>query len=58
MASRCGSDRMGERLFCPRSSRPVVVFGDSGISREGGIYSCDFFTEPKAAVMQIEGLTE
>ena len=28
-------------------------FGDSGIGREGGKYSKEFFTEPKAVVMQI-----
>jgi len=27
--------------------------GDSGIGREGGTFSREFFTEPKAVVMQI-----
>jgi aminomuconate-semialdehyde/2-hydroxymuconate-6-semialdehyde dehydrogenase len=27
--------------------------GDSGIGREGGNFSREFFTEPKAVIMQI-----
>jgi aminomuconate-semialdehyde/2-hydroxymuconate-6-semialdehyde dehydrogenase len=27
--------------------------GDSGVGREGGDFSREFFTEPKAVVMQI-----
>ena len=29
-------------------------FGDSGVGREGGDFSREFFTEPKAVVMQIK----
>ena len=36
--------------FIPHVSDGV---GDSGIGREGGTFSCEFFTEPKAVVMQI-----
>jgi aminomuconate-semialdehyde/2-hydroxymuconate-6-semialdehyde dehydrogenase len=32
---------------------PFGGIGDSGIGREGGTFSRDFFTEPKAVVMQI-----
>ncbi|USQ75862.1 aldehyde dehydrogenase [Ornithinimicrobium cryptoxanthini] len=32
---------------------PFGGFGDSGVGREGGLFSRDFFTEPKAVVMQI-----
>ena len=32
---------------------PFGGFGDSGVGREGGNFSRDFFTEPKAVVMQI-----
>ena len=28
---------------------------DSGVGREGGDFSREFFTEPKAVVMQIDG---
>lgn len=33
---------------------PFGGFGDSGVGREGGVFSRDFFTEPKAVVMQID----
>ncbi len=33
---------------------PFGGFGDSGIGREGGSFSREFFTEPKAVVMQID----
>jgi aminomuconate-semialdehyde/2-hydroxymuconate-6-semialdehyde dehydrogenase len=32
---------------------PFGGFGDSGIGREGGTFSREFFTEPKAVVMAI-----
>jgi aminomuconate-semialdehyde/2-hydroxymuconate-6-semialdehyde dehydrogenase len=32
---------------------PVGGVGDSGVGREGGDFSREFFTEPKAVVMQI-----
>jgi aminomuconate-semialdehyde/2-hydroxymuconate-6-semialdehyde dehydrogenase len=32
---------------------PFGGVGDSGIGREGGTFSCEFFTEPKAVVMQV-----
>ena len=33
---------------------PFGGVGDSGIGREGGTFSREFFTEPKAVIMQIE----
>jgi aminomuconate-semialdehyde/2-hydroxymuconate-6-semialdehyde dehydrogenase len=33
---------------------PFGGFGDSGVGREGGTFSREFFTEPKAVVMQID----
>jgi aminomuconate-semialdehyde/2-hydroxymuconate-6-semialdehyde dehydrogenase len=33
---------------------PFGGVGDSGVGREGGSYSREFFTEPKAVVMQID----
>jgi aminomuconate-semialdehyde/2-hydroxymuconate-6-semialdehyde dehydrogenase len=33
---------------------PFGGFGDSGVGREGGSFSREFFTEPKAVVMQID----
>jgi len=33
---------------------PFGGVGDSGIGREGGNFSREFFTEPKAVVMQID----
>lgn len=33
---------------------PFGGFGDSGVGREGGDFSRDFFTEPKAIVVQID----
>lgn len=35
---------------------PFGGFGDSGIGREGGNFSREFFTEPKAVVMQIKAV--
>jgi aminomuconate-semialdehyde/2-hydroxymuconate-6-semialdehyde dehydrogenase len=32
---------------------PFGGVGDSGIGREGGTFSREFFTEPKAVVMQV-----
>lgn len=32
---------------------PFGGVGDSGVGREGGSFSREFFTEPKAVVMQI-----
>ncbi|MCQ4079116.1 aldehyde dehydrogenase [Streptomyces sp. RB6PN25] len=37
---------------------PFGGVGDSGIGREGGNFSREFFTEPKAVVMQITGEEE
>ena len=34
---------------------PFGGVGDSGVGREGGTFSREFFTEPKAVVMQIDG---
>ena len=37
---------------------PFGGAGDSGIGREGGTFSREFFTEPKAVVMQIDAATD
>ncbi|MCU0265554.1 MAG: aldehyde dehydrogenase [Actinomycetia bacterium] len=34
---------------------PFGGMGDSGVGREGGSFSREFFTEPKAVVMQVDG---
>ena len=34
---------------------PFGGVGDSGVGREGGNFSREFFTEPKAVIMQIDG---
>ena len=33
---------------------PFGGVGESGVGREGGTFSREFFTEPKAVVMQID----
>ncbi len=45
------------RLAESRRIRPpsaVAGVGDSGVGREGGTFSREFFTEPKAVVIQID----
>ena len=37
---------------------PFGGFGESGVGREGGNFSREFFTEPKAVVMQLSGAEE
>ena len=37
----------------PTCAAPFGGFGDSGWGREGGNFSREFFTEPKAVVMAI-----
>ncbi|TRW44244.1 aldehyde dehydrogenase [Georgenia yuyongxinii] len=37
---------------------PFGGVGDSGVGREGGSFSREFFTEPKAVVMQIDGIAD
>ena len=39
--------------FFVRDLRAPFGVGDSGIGREGGTFSREFFTEPKAVVMQV-----
>jgi aminomuconate-semialdehyde/2-hydroxymuconate-6-semialdehyde dehydrogenase len=35
---------------------PFGGVGDSGVGREGGSFSREFFTEPKAVVVQVDAL--
>ena len=44
---------MPRREPAERVARPFGGVGDSGIGREGGTFSREFFTEPKAVVMQV-----
>ena len=59
VASRLQAGTIWVNCFFIRDLRaPFGGFGDSGVGREGGLYSRDFFTEPKAVVIQIDGLAE
>ena len=49
----------GLNCFFIRDLRtPFGGVGDSGVGREGGTFSREFFTEPKAVVMQLSGAEE
>jgi hypothetical protein len=48
-----GGHSLGELLLHPRLAGAFGGVGDSGIGREGGNFSREFFTEPKAVIMQI-----
>ncbi|GAA1072454.1 aldehyde dehydrogenase [Tsukamurella spumae] len=55
MAARLKAGSVWVNCFFIRDLRaPFGGAGDSGIGREGGDFSREFFTEPKAVVMQIE----
>ena len=43
----------GNCFFVRDLRAPFGGVGDSGIGREGGNFSREFFTEPKAVVMQV-----
>jgi len=52
------ADRFGQRQeaveeFIRDLRAPFGGVGDSGIGREGGNFSREFFTEPKAVVMKV-----
>ena len=50
-----GRHRVGQLLLHPRPAHARSAgSGDSGVGREGGNFSREFFTEPKAVVMQID----
>ena len=54
VAARLRAGTVWVNCFFIRDLRaPFGGFGDSGIGREGGKYSKEFFTEPKAIVMKI-----
>jgi aminomuconate-semialdehyde/2-hydroxymuconate-6-semialdehyde dehydrogenase len=55
MAARLKAGTVWINCFFIRDLRaPFGGVGDSGVGREGGNFSREFFTEPKAVVMQIE----
>ena len=54
VASQLRAGTVWVNCFFIRDLRaPFGGFGDSGIGREGGKYSKEFFTEPKAVVMKL-----
>ena len=56
VVSRLRAGTVWVNCFFVRDLRmPFGGVGDSGIGREGGDFSREFFTEPKAVVMQIAG---
>ncbi|CRK56596.1 5-carboxymethyl-2-hydroxymuconate semialdehyde dehydrogenase [Alloactinosynnema sp. L-07] len=55
VASRLRAGTVWVNCFFIRDLRtPFGGVGDSGVGREGGTFSREFFTEPKAVVMQID----
>lgn len=55
VASRLNAGTVWVNCFFIRDLRsPFGGVGDSGVGREGGNFSREFFTEPKAVVMQIQ----
>jgi len=55
VASRLSAGTVWVNCFFIRDLRtPFGGAGDSGVGREGGNFSREFFTEPKAIVMQIQ----
>ena len=55
MAARLKAGTVWVNCFFIRDLRaPFGGVGDSGVGREGGNFSREFFTEPKAVVMQID----
>jgi aminomuconate-semialdehyde/2-hydroxymuconate-6-semialdehyde dehydrogenase len=55
MAARLNAGTVWVNCFFIRDLRlPFGGFGDSGVGREGGNFSREFMTEPKAVVMQID----
>jgi aminomuconate-semialdehyde/2-hydroxymuconate-6-semialdehyde dehydrogenase len=55
VASRLKAGTVWVNCFFIRDLRtPFGGVGDSGVGREGGNFSREFFTEPKAVVMQID----
>jgi aminomuconate-semialdehyde/2-hydroxymuconate-6-semialdehyde dehydrogenase len=55
VASRLRAGTVWVNCFFIRDLRtPFGGVGDSGVGREGGDFSREFFTEPKAVVMQIQ----
>ncbi|QIK68430.1 aldehyde dehydrogenase [Nocardioides sp. HDW12B] len=55
VASRLRAGTVWVNCFFIRDLRtPFGGVGDSGVGREGGNFSREFFTEPKAVVMQIQ----
>ena len=59
VAARLEAGTVWVNCFFIRDLRaPFGGFGDSGVGREGGVFSRDFFTEPKAVIVEVAGLTE
>ncbi|WP_179873331.1 aldehyde dehydrogenase [Microcella indica] len=59
VAARLEAGTVWVNCFFIRDLRaPFGGFGDSGVGREGGVYSRDFFTEPKAVIVEVSSLTQ
>ena len=55
VAAKLNAGTVWVNCFFIRDLRlPFGGFGESGVGREGGNFSREFMTEPKAVVMQID----
>ena len=56
VAAALRAGKVWVNCFSVRDLRaPFGGLGFSGVGRDGGLFSCDFFTEPKAVTMELGG---